>query len=281
MILSELIGAKSQRISWILFVLLSVWSMQAKSSLLDELKRLQKAYPEYIKAYNEQYIIWNDGTKMPVQNSKPNKSIQEKLDSPSLADQLEQTDYTAGKPINISKFNPVDDPGRIRYEPFFRKMYGNSVNEVRSKLISICWMPKIFGKRCLIFVTTVNLVDKKLLRISDELEKLISLHPEYRKYLEDVGGTFNWRSIAGTNRLSAHSFGFTIDINPTYSNYWRWDLEKHGLPLKETTPLIYTNHIPWEIVLIFEKYGFIWGGKWHHYDTMHFEYRPELFDVSK
>src|SRR5262245_1812136 len=26
----------------------------------------------------------------------------------------------------------------------------------------------------------------------------------------------------------------------------------------------------------FEKYGFIWGGHWYHYDTMHFEYRPEL-----
>jgi hypothetical protein len=28
--------------------------------------------------------------------------------------------------------------------------------------------------------------------------------------------------------------------------------------------------------VIFEKHGFIWGGKWYHYDTMHFEYRPEL-----
>ena len=25
-----------------------------------------------------------------------------------------------------------------------------------------------------------------------------------------------------------------------------------------------------------EKHGFIWGGRWYHYDTMHFEYRPEL-----
>jgi len=30
------------------------------------------------------------------------------------------------------------------------------------------------------------------------------------------------------------------------------------------------------ILFLFEKYGFIWGGKWFHYDTMHFEYRPEL-----
>jgi hypothetical protein len=26
----------------------------------------------------------------------------------------------------------------------------------------------------------------------------------------------------------------------------------------------------------FEAEGFIWGGRWYHYDTMHFEYRPEL-----
>lgn len=26
----------------------------------------------------------------------------------------------------------------------------------------------------------------------------------------------------------------------------------------------------------FERHGFIWGAKWYHYDSMHFEYRPEL-----
>ncbi|MDP3291618.1 MAG: M15 family metallopeptidase, partial [Sulfuricurvum sp.] len=27
-------------------------------------------------------------------------------------------------------------------------------------------------------------------------------------------------------------------------------------------------------------HGFIWGGRWYHYDTMHFEYRPELLASS-
>jgi hypothetical protein len=26
----------------------------------------------------------------------------------------------------------------------------------------------------------------------------------------------------------------------------------------------------------FESFGFIWGGKWFRFDTMHFEYRPEI-----
>jgi hypothetical protein len=35
-----------------------------------------------------------------------------------------------------------------------------------------------------------------------------------------------------------------------------------------------------EIVLTFERHGFIWGGKWGHFDTMHFEYRPELLQAA-
>ncbi len=68
----------------------------------------------------------------------------------------------------------------------------------------------------------------------------------------------------------------TIDINSEASDYWQWDLEKAGLPITEEQSLTYRNHVPWDIVTIFEHHGFIWGGKWSHYDSMHFEYRPEL-----
>ena len=38
----------------------------------------------------------------------------------------------------------------------------------------------------------------------------------------------------------------------------------------------YVNRIPKEIIRIFEKHGFISGARWYHYDTMHFEFRPDL-----
>ena len=38
-----------------------------------------------------------------------------------------------------------------------------------------------------------------------------------------------------------------------------------------------TRSVETRIGEIFERHGFIWGGKWYHYDTMHFEYRPEFF----
>ncbi|QKQ24798.1 M15 family metallopeptidase [Candidatus Ruthia endofausta] len=38
----------------------------------------------------------------------------------------------------------------------------------------------------------------------------------------------------------------------------------------------HVNKIPQIIIDTFEKYSFIWDGKWYHHDTMHFEYRAEL-----
>ena len=169
------------------------------------------------------------------------------------------------------------DPN-LRCIPFFQKMYGSTKTEVKNKLVTLYWMPKVFFNAYPLEVTTVNHVDKKLKAISDALEVLVTAHPEYIPYLQEPGGTFEWRVIANTNRLSLHSFGMTIDINSSKSEYWQWDLEKAGKPVSEETPLIYQNTIPLEIVSIFEQYGFIWGGKWYHYDTMHFEYRPELFE---
>ena len=87
------------------------------------------------------------------------------------------------------------------------------------------------------------------------------------KYLKHVDGTYYYRKVAGTNRLSAHSYGVAIDLDTKYSRYWQWD-KSHK----------FHNEFPKEIIDIFEKYGFVWGGRWYHYDTMHFEYRPELFE---
>jgi hypothetical protein len=68
-----------------------------------------------------------------------------------------------------------------------------------------------------------------------------------------------------------HAWGAAIDINTAQGDYWRGHRSGTG----DTG---YRNRIPIEIVEIFERHGFIWGGKWSHYDTMHFEYRPELLN---
>lgn len=253
----------------------------AYSNAVNDLLRLQKAYPEQIIKVTPNQIIWADGSVMALDHLDKKKNSN-KLTDPSLRDQVQDVEYPKGIPEFPENFKPQSDPGRIRYEPFFLKMYGNSPEAVKSKLTTIYWMPHYFQDRFPLLVTTVNHIDQKFLEVSKELEKLVHQHPEYLVFLENPAGTFCWRTIANTNRLSLHSFGMTIDINVDQSNYWQWDLKKAGLAFDEDSPLLsYQNHIPWKIVEIFEKYGFIWGGKWEHYDTMHFEYRPELLIPSE
>jgi hypothetical protein len=109
-------------------------------------------------------------------------------------------------------------------------------------------------------------------RVEQRLEEALKKTPALRPYLTKVGGTFNWRKIANTNRQSAHSYGVSIDLNVARSHYWEWAKPKH--------PVRWANRIPQAIVEAFEAEGFIWGGRWYHYDTMHFEYRPELLDPA-
>ena len=270
--------SKYSVLSQVACIILSV-SVQVSAQLLSRLERLKQVYPNHIVAVNQEYIIWKDGTVMLIHDGHAHKSMSEKLNNPSLADQVEQCLYRPGLPYDTEAYRPIDDPGRIRYEPFFRKMYGNSPAEVLGNLVEIDWMPRIFGVGTYrLKVTTVNAIHEKLYSISQELEDLALDNVAIIPFLSNPGGTYRWRLIANTTRLSNHSFGMTIDINASLSRYWQWDLQKMGIAITEEAQLEYCNTIPWNIVLIFEKYGFIWGGKWYHYDTMHFEYRPELFN---
>lgn len=223
---------------------------------------LQQAYSDLIIGVTSDYIIWYDFTFMSIDDSISEKTFEELLNIPDIEDQFHFT-YDIGIETHIPK--KYSDPGRIRNDEFFKKMYGSTEEEVKKNLVEITWLPKTLNEKLL--VTKINNINKKLQSISNELDTMCHLH----KYLKNVGGTFNWRKIAGTNRQSPHSYGFAIDINTKFANYWKWDLGN-----VKTDSIKYVNRIPLEIIAIFEKHGFIWGGKWYHYDTMHFEYRPEM-----
>lgn len=222
----------------------------------DNVKKMMVFYPQIID-FKDNKLIFKDGSFLVYDEDKI-QYYQDMVNDPDIKKQF----------FHAYKLGTINDAGRIRNEAFFKKIYGNSKAEVEQNLVEIIWCPKLVNQK--IKVTTVNGIDKIIKKLSAELDN----HPEYKKYLTNIAGTFNWRKIAGTNRLSMHSFGMTIDINTKYSNYWQWDCKCKN----ESTKINYKNKIPKELVSIFEKYGFIWGGNWYHYDTMHFEYRPELLD---
>lgn len=159
---------------------------------------------------------------------------------------------------------PWFDPGRARHQPFFLAMYGASKAEVRSRLVRISGIAPGMPE----FQLTRS--QGVACQFEAALHDIAALSDDWRPAFKDAAGSFLWRKIAGTDRLSAHSFGIAFDLNAQLGGYWRWS----GRP--EGDAGAYENHIPMAVVAAFERRGFIWGGKWHHFDGMHFEYRPEI-----
>lgn len=227
---------------------LPVWAAEGP------LDRLVAAYPDYLVGHDDVSITWKDGTVMAATDGRSGRSYEEKLGSPTLLDQMEMV-YRPG-PMGAPP-GPNEDPGRFRFAPFFDKMYGDcDKGEVARKLVAVKW-PGGGTVR----ITSVNGVADRLKAISEEIGRLPDA---IRRAAYPSAGTYNCRVVKDTGNRSAHAWGAAIDVNVKYSDYWLWSKGK------------YRNRIPMEIVEIFERHGFIWGGKWGHFDTMHFEYRPEL-----
>lgn len=149
-------------------------------------------------------------------------------------------------------------PGRVRCPDLLAALYGNDQKTVGSGLKTVIWQGRP--------VRLSEPAARALARVAERLAPMLSHQPALRPYLAPEGG-FAWRRIAGEDRLSPHAFGIAIDLNAKRAPYWRWSRARPH-PLQHTYPP--------EIVAAFEAEGFIWGGKWHEYDLMHFEYRPEL-----
>ncbi len=228
---------------------------------------LIKAYPQDICGFEGNELVFCDGTRLlyvvkPGVPEEP-QGIRETDSLADLEDQMSQV-YPKGPLRGAVRGNP----GRLRYEPFFQKLYGSDSQAVSAQAVSLRW-PDPQGEQ-VIQVSGRQGIPDKLTRIA---QKLLSMDPTLIRYFKPIGGSMIWRMIQGTSRLSMHSFGIAVDLRQLYADYWRWDFDKRG-KLSSTMP---PNRIPEAIVLAFEEEGFIWGGKWQRYDTMHFEYRPELF----
>ena len=74
-----------------------------------------------------------------------------------------------------------------------------------------------------------------------------TIHPQQYE------GCYVPKFIEGTTTLSNHAFGLAFDINVPEN--------QRGTP----------GQMNRQVVAIFEKWGFTWGGTWHYTDPMHFE----------
>jgi len=225
------------------------------------LDALVAAYPQALAGHDDKVLRWRDGTEMPLTDGTGGKTFSELLRRASITDQF-RVPYPRGA---MPSPPAVDvDPGRFRNAAFFAKMYGDCrKGEVSPHLVSFAWLPKTWGRS--IRITSVGGVDEHLRAVSAEID---ALPEKIKRAAYPIAGTYNCRAVADTGQPSPHGYGIAIDLNTAFSDYWYW--RPHDGPVH------YRNRMPEEIVAIFERHGFIWGGKWYHFDTMHFEFRPEL-----
>ncbi|WP_411035748.1 M15 family metallopeptidase [Shinella sp. BYT-45] len=234
----------------------------AEPDLATRLKLLVEAYPESLSGVEDDRLVFRDGGPPLEIDDGKTKDHQAALSAGDVEDSLRQV-----YPLGACETEPaVDfDPGRIRSDPLMMRLYGRSAKAVEASLVPVEW----FGAT--LRVTKRQGAAAALEKVRDDL----AAKPELRRYLAPSAGTFNWRKVAGAPNLSVHSFGAAIDLNTKFADYWVWSGGKPG-----NVPG-HANRYPMAIVEIFERYGFIWGGRWYHYDTMHFEYRPEIVAIAR
>lgn len=232
-------------------------------AIKQDLLCLMLAYPEditdikvndngliYIKMKSQKLILYDD---------KKTKTIEEKINNADLQDTMEQL-YPLSFPKGLMEKN--FDPGRLRNYELLKEVYGSTKSSVEANL-----KKANIGYGNLQFNGNNNAA-KELSAAIKEAATMSKGNENIRRALFPTSGTFNYRNISGTNRLSPHAFGIAIDLASNKNDYWKWASVKEG----EKRLLTY----PKELVNIFENHNFIWGGKWNHFDILHYEYRPEI-----
>ena len=149
-------------------------------------------------------------------------------------------------------------PGRRRSYDLLGALYGHNASQVGRQVRQTTLLGQALR---------LSAPAARALALADaRLAAAVREEAHLRDYLK-VDGGFVWRRIAGETRLSPHAYGIAIDLSQRLAPYWRWSkLRPH--PMQRGYPFV--------IVDAMEQAGFIWGGKWHEYDIMHFEYRPEI-----
>ena len=160
---------------------------------------------------------------------------------------------------------------------------------VRENLVPVSFLGQTikFQKRLGAAAALARVSEELLAASRDDASLAHFLAPFLGKKVDLRYYGFFWRYVKGTKRLSSHSFGTAIDLLTNVGpQYWLWDEERlhPGKAAQGENAYRNDHYIPAaapqfhpKAVEIFERNGFVWGGKWNHYDTMHFEYRPEFF----
>jgi hypothetical protein len=257
------------------------------------LSALKDAYPQTIKyfsyhakekdwivvTYDEKKYYWANGRLLPKDKRNDWKKYKAYVFYYYSETFIHPQDYPqkyieklTSETFKKERLVPID----YEYSFFNSLYYGSTRNAIEKNIVTTNFLGyKINVHK--ITVSPLKRIEKEILQLKKTDESVTA----FLKSLRSIFG-YNWRLIGDTKRKSNHCWGTAIDILPANWKkkkvYWMWErsLNKNWFMVPKKSRWC----PPDSIVEIFEKEGFIWGGKWDLWDNMHFEYRPELLKLQ-
>ena len=185
--------------------------------------------------------------------------------------------WTPPTPEQISRFREITGARATqlpRSPHFFDTLYRARSREESYRRVKTM---RFLGRQ----VTVHHIILEELALVEERILYAARTDSSVRAWIDDIDRMYgwHWRNIGGTQSRSFHSYGAAVDIIPRTLGgravYWRW-----AGPNWWTIPHERRHHPPAAVVEAFEAHGFVWGGKWTLFDTIHFEFRPEVIILS-
>lgn len=263
----------------------SVWSgnggdqIRREAHAEEEEQSLQNAAPP------EETVEIPDPTKNPEKETSYYKKLYKKKKATTVVSVAD-----ANKKQIKALFYPSKISNAV-FKRMYKKSYKKNCTVAKSELRYVRVLYYGFDKKTHIGELVVNrriaedicTIFYKLYRKKYPIEKMV-LVDEYHAVDEDSmadnnTSAFNYRPISGTTRLSKHSYGMAIDINPLYNPYIHTMNGKRVCePVNGKKYMNRSKSFPYKITKkdlcykLFTKYGFTWGGSWNtSKDYQHFE----------
>jgi hypothetical protein len=268
---------------------------QPVPALLDQVSRAEQVMKAFASAYPDrvgQAVLRDGDWAVPVYGKwfyyTDGKLLPEEL-------RREAQEYDSqpfyGYPAELPEWKPPDKEtadrlknaaerrsSRLkRSQHFFDTLWrGNTKEEAYKHVKSI----RFLGWQSLVHYSILE----ELALVEERINEEARTNPEVKQWINRIDdiSAWNWRNIADVQGRSFHSYGAALDIvakpQRGKETYWLWSAQKNI----DWWDISYQNrlHPPKAVIKIFESYGFVWGGKWLFFDTMHFEYRPEILILN-
>ncbi len=176
-------------------------------------------------------------------------------------------------PLDRLREPPAPGESPAQSTDVLEALFGRTESEIRRHCRSVTFLDRR------LFLNTLSI--GPLQAVEREILAAAAADPAVARWMADleIAYSFKDKDVAGSGHRSYHAWGLAVDLVPrSYGGkhvYWRWSRvfhreDWHRIPLdRRWSP-------PAAVVEAFERHGFVWGGKWAHFDTIHFEYRPEI-----